>query len=151
MRPPAQKIHPMGFSGRREATKAPTVVNVRASKGRRTMKPRLGKIRSEALRNPNPSTPPPKVANGKENAHMDHAIHMAVRCLIPPTTRSCSLAPSVTTPLYSTIVSQALRNALRGRHVGRTYEHCFAESVGCSDQQGWSTPSLHVPSRKVLP
>ena len=32
----------------------------------------------------------------------------------PPTPRPCSLAPSVTTPLYSTTVSQALRQTLRG-------------------------------------
>jgi hypothetical protein len=34
--------------------------------------------------------------------------------LIALAPRPCSLAPSVTTPLYSTIVSKALRNALRG-------------------------------------
>src|SRR5215216_545470 len=111
MRPPAQKIQPMRFSGRREATTAPTVVNVKASKARRTILPRLGKIRAEALKNP--STPPPKAANGKEIAHIDHAIQVAVRVLITPTPRSCSLAPSVTTPLYSTTICQALRQTLR--------------------------------------
>jgi hypothetical protein len=71
----------MGFSGRREATTAPTVVNVKASKARRTIVARLGKIRAEALKNP--STPPPKAANGKEIAHIDHAIQVAARALIP--------------------------------------------------------------------
>jgi hypothetical protein len=103
----------MGFSGRREATTAPTVVNVKASKARRTIVARLGKIRAEALKNP--STPPPKAANGKEIAHIDHAIQVAARALIPPIPCSCSLAPSVTTPLYSTTVSQALRQTLRGK------------------------------------
>src|SRR5215211_1614856 len=36
------------------------------------------------------------------------------RALIPPTPRPCSLAPSLTTPLYSTAVSQALRQPLGG-------------------------------------
>src|SRR5215208_787978 len=112
MRPPAQKIQPIGFSGRREATTAPTVVNVKASKARRTIVPRLGKIWAEALKNP--STPPPKAANGKEIAHIDHAIQVAARALISPTSCPCSLAPSVTTPLYSTTVCQTLRQTLRG-------------------------------------
>jgi hypothetical protein len=107
LRPPAQKIQPMGFSGRREATTAPTVVNVKASKARRTIAARLGKIRAEALKNP--STPQPKAANGKEIAHIDHAIQVAARALIPAIPCSCSLARSVTTPLYTTTVSQALR------------------------------------------
>ena len=34
--------------------------------------------------------------------------------LIPPISPRCCLAPSVTTPLYSTTVSQALRQTLRG-------------------------------------
>ena len=62
----------------------------------------------------NPSTPPPKAANGKEIAHIDQPIQVAVRALIPPTSCLCSLAPSVTTPLYRTTVSQALRQPLRG-------------------------------------
>ena len=37
--------------------------------------------------------------------------------LIPLTPRCCSFAPSVTTPLYSTTVSKALRTALRGSAV----------------------------------
>src|SRR5215204_6507022 len=46
-----------------------------------------------------------------ESTHIDHASHVvAVRRLTPPTPRPCSLAPSVTTPLYSTTVSQTLRS-----------------------------------------
>src|SRR5215218_90291 len=54
------------------------------------------------------------VVSAKESAHTDQASHAAVRRFTPPTSRPCSLAPSVTTPLYSTSVSQALRHTLRG-------------------------------------
>src|ERR687894_273257 len=54
-----------------------------------------------------------RAVSAKEVAHMDQANLAAVRLLIPPTTRSCCLAPSVTTSLYSTTVSQALRQTLR--------------------------------------
>jgi hypothetical protein len=40
----------------------------------------------------------------KLRALTDQAIQAAVRRLIPPNTPPCSLAPSVTTPLYSTTV-----------------------------------------------
>src|SRR5918997_4790813 len=53
-----------------------------------------------------------KAVSPKDSAESDHASQEAVRRLIPPT--PCPLAPSVTTPLYRTIVSQALPNALRG-------------------------------------
>src|SRR5215204_393751 len=49
--------------------------------------------------------------------HSDHATHAAARRLIPPTLRLCCLDPSVTTPLYSTTVSQALRQTLRSQAV----------------------------------
>src|SRR3712207_1233915 len=49
-----------------------------------------------------------------QSAHTDQAIHAAVRRFIPPIPRLCCLAPSVTTPLYSTTVCQALRQTLRG-------------------------------------
>jgi hypothetical protein len=44
---------------------------------------------------------------------IQHASQEAAQVLIPPTLRLCCLAPSVTTPLYSTTVSQALRQTLR--------------------------------------
>src|SRR5215207_156882 len=47
--------------------------------------------------------------------YSDQASQEAARRLIPPLLRSCSLAPSLTTPLYSTTVSQALRQPLRAR------------------------------------
>jgi hypothetical protein len=41
----------------------------------------------------------------KESAHKAHASQEARLRLVPPTPRPCSLALSVTTPLYSTNVS----------------------------------------------
>jgi hypothetical protein len=41
----------------------------------------------------------------REIAHTAHASQAAVRMLIAPIPCLCSLAPSVTTPLYSTAVS----------------------------------------------
>src|SRR5215210_7867108 len=52
------------------------------------------------------------VMSTTHTAHDAHASHAAVWRLIPPTPRFCSLAPSVTTPLYSTTVSQALRGGV---------------------------------------
>src|SRR5215207_2042324 len=49
----------------------------------------------------------------KEKAHADHASQMVARLLIGPTPRPCAFVPSVTTPLYSTTVSKALRQTLR--------------------------------------
>ena len=46
-----------------------------------------------------------------ERVESDQASHAAVRALIPPIPRLCSLAPSVTPPLYSTSVSQTLRSS----------------------------------------
>src|SRR5215211_591280 len=43
--------------------------------------------------------------------------------LIPPTPGSCSLILSVTTTLYSTIVSQALRQTLRGKGLNNINPH----------------------------
>jgi hypothetical protein len=53
--------------------------------------------------------------SARESAHSDQANQAAVRRLIPPIPRLCFLAPSVTTLHYSTTVSQALRQTLRGK------------------------------------
>src|SRR5215204_7694440 len=66
-----------------------------------------------------------RAVRAKERVHTDQASHAAARRLIPPTSCPCSLAPSVTTPLYSTTVSQALRQTLRRQPCGprgRTFE-----------------------------
>src|SRR5215213_7884284 len=49
-----------------------------------------------------------------ESAHSDQASQAAVRWLVGLTPRPCCLIPSVTTALYSTTASQALRQTLRG-------------------------------------
>ena len=55
----------------------------------------------------------PPTISATESPTSDQASQEAVR--IPPTTCPCSLTSSVTTPLYSTTVSQALRQPLRTR------------------------------------
>src|SRR5215207_7456182 len=50
-------------------------------------------------------------------AHSDQASQAEARVPILPIPRPCSFAPSVTTPLYSTTVFQALRQPLRSRAV----------------------------------
>src|SRR5919112_6393251 len=55
------------------------------------------------------------VVSAKERTHIDQASDAAAPRLIPPIPRLCCLDPSVTTPLYSTTVSQALRQPLRGK------------------------------------
>src|SRR5215208_242002 len=54
-----------------------------------------------------------EAASATQSVHTDHASHAAERRLIPPLPLPCSLVLPVTTPLYSTTVSQALRQALR--------------------------------------
>jgi hypothetical protein len=48
---------------------------------------------------------------------MDQASKGAARVLSPPTLLLCSLPSALTQQLYSTIVSQALRKALRGSNL----------------------------------
>src|SRR5215204_5187953 len=90
--PLTHSIHPMGFSGRRETTSAPTVeeVTTHAATGNMTIKL------------PRSCTTNRQRAQTAVSAHSNHASHVAARALIPP---PCSLVPSVTTPLYSTTVS----------------------------------------------
>src|SRR5687768_12153539 len=64
-----------------------------------------------------------RVVRARESAHTAQASHTAVRRFIPPTLRPCSLAPCVTTPLYSTTVSQALRQTLRGNGLNNIDPH----------------------------
>src|ERR687897_600756 len=54
-----------------------------------------------------------RAVRAKESAHADHASDAVVRPLILPIPRFWCSAPSVTTPLYSTSVSKALRQTLR--------------------------------------
>src|SRR3712207_1023190 len=106
----------MEFSGRCEAIKDPTTENDtiwarRVATGgpaqARKISPKVSPLRRARIR--------PATARTTHSRHSDQASHAAVRRLIPPTPRAWSLAPSVTTPLYSTTVSQALRQTLRSR------------------------------------
>src|SRR5687768_9750546 len=74
------------------------------------------------------STSPSAMIN-RLAAHTDQATQAAVRRLIPPTPRCSSLAPCVTAPLYSTTVSQGLRNALRGSLYAARRERTSENSV----------------------
>src|SRR5215207_7910066 len=92
--------------------------------------------------------------SAKESAHTAQASQGVVRVLIPPSLPCpCSLVPSVTTPLYSTTVSQALR--------GEGYEAItpvlpFSSVVGRDaatkrhGQAAWS-PVLPPPVRCSVP
>src|SRR5918998_2958497 len=88
----------MGFSARCEAIKAPTTENDNVSVGRvaiegpskaRKISPRVRPLRRARNRLATAST--------THNTHSDKASTVAAWVLLPPTTRSCSLAPSVTT------------------------------------------------------
>ena len=58
-----------------------------------------------------------------ESAQSDQASQAAVRVLIPPTSCPCSLARSVTIPLYSTTVSRTLRQPLRAINCWTDFVH----------------------------
>src|SRR5829696_1625577 len=107
-----QKIQPIGFWGRREATRAPTVGYTSSSIVKSTSKPKNNSL--AGIRGVRSLSSTPSSVRATENAHTDHANHAAERALILPIPRLCSLALSVTTLLYSTAVSQALRQTLRG-------------------------------------
>src|SRR5829696_10218016 len=113
----------MGFSGRCEAIKAPTTENDTAMMARwaiggppraRKISPRVLPFRRVRIRL--------ATASATLIRHSDPTSHAVTRALILATPRSCSLAPSVTTLLYSTTVSQALRQTLRGE-VERTSQN----------------------------
>src|SRR5215210_3481968 len=98
--PERHKSQPTGFSGRREATMAPTVTSI-------TMVA-LPSHQSKMW------VPGWERISAMESAHSDQASQEAVRGVIPPIPLPRSLAPSITTPPYSTTVCQALRKPLRG-------------------------------------
>src|SRR5215204_4701603 len=84
----------MGFLGRCEAIKAPTTENdivqmakVTIASSEIKISPRVCSLRRARIRL--------ATASATHSAHSDQAIQAAVRLLIPPTPRSCSLAPSV--------------------------------------------------------
>src|ERR687894_1042229 len=90
---PEQKSRPIGFSGRRDATSAPTVENAKISSERNAAfrKEEVGSL-SEAISSVSATA-------STVNAHIDHASQVAARALISLTRcLCCSLAPCVTTP-----------------------------------------------------
>src|SRR5918994_3189861 len=143
-RPSARQIQPIGLWGRLEAIRAPTIGKAeKAKKGNTKMStplsppvpPLLGGCTDRVAM----SSAAEAADMASERPASDHANHEAARVLIPPTPRPCSLARSVTTPLYSATVSQTLRQALRSRAViGLPRIHLLGTSV-------------HKPTMQLLP
>src|SRR5215210_8321737 len=114
-----QKSQPTAFSGRCEEITAPTAEKATTRIAMVSMpssiriSPGVRPLRRASSRVPVAKTTPnrPRIPASQ-----------AARRLIPPAPRLCSLAPSVTMPLYSTTDSQALPQPLRGG-VGRTSEN----------------------------
>src|SRR5215211_6230607 len=111
-RPYRLNSHPTRFSLRREATMAPTVekntaLSVLSSQESKVCVCGWERFRAKSKR--------ANTVRVKESPQSDHASQEAVRVLIPPTPRSRSFVSSVTTPLYSTTVCQALRQPLRSQ------------------------------------
>jgi hypothetical protein len=77
-----------------------------------------------------------------DRAANDHASHAAVRALILSTPRPRSLVPCVTTPLYSTTVSQALRLTLRGKGLNNIDPHHQPRGHGGPEDVEGDTSSL---------
>src|SRR5215211_1897469 len=107
-RPSARHIQPMGFLGRLEATRTPTMGKAR--KGTRpTMSltvPTVTQLPGDCADRASTYSATRGTNMATERPASDHASQDELRVLIPLTRRlCCSLAPSVMTPLYSTTVS----------------------------------------------
>src|SRR5215208_4112290 len=133
-KPSVRQIQPMGFSGCLEAIRAPTIG-----------KARKGTKISRALKIP----PVPQVLGtcadraatysatlaknmAPERPASDQASQEEARVFALPTSRSRRCVPSATTPLYRTLVSQALRQTLRrsfSTRVQRTKIHLSREQA----------------------
>src|ERR671912_1409462 len=116
-------IHPIGFRGWRVAISAPTVEKLSTVAAKSTAKTEFATtsvIPLEAGRNNVSSRKSARAT--MESSHPDQASQDAARRLFPPLLRPCSFALSVTTALYSTTVSRALRQALRGHAVANFHE-----------------------------
>jgi hypothetical protein len=116
--PKATKSQPTGLYGLREATKAPTV-----AKGTAVERTRGTRATSLTGHSRNPRQIPATIRPQKVQANP------AAGRPDSSTPRPCSLAPTVTSPLYNSTVSRALRQPLRGRLLTRC--------VGCFDS--WRT------------
>src|SRR5215208_6606825 len=76
-----------------------------------------------------------RAVSTKESAHAVHASHAAVRPLILPIPRPCSLAPSITTSLYPKIACHELRKPLRG---------------SVSEQSSAELTKIHLPIGRAM-
>ena len=111
-RPSALESHPMGWAGRREAMRTPTVEQLATIIVLRNANSKTGAPGCDrfSARNTRPSA-----VRTRERAHTDHASRAEASGLtLPPPHPCCSLAPCVTTLLYSTTILLTLRQALRG-------------------------------------
>src|SRR5215213_949673 len=106
--PMPRKNQPTGLAGRREATRPPIIALTVTPRGKTTA------LTSDLLSKASATAQTTKTAISLQT---DQA-SQAARWLILPSTRSCSLAAAVTTPLYSSSVSRALRRTLRRCFVG---------------------------------
>ena len=84
-----------------------------------------------------------------ESAASAHASH-AARVLIAPTPVLRSFAPSVTTPLYRTTVSEALRQSLRENRIVDGYPNVACGKYEETIQFGWSKISENIRSTTTL-
>src|SRR5919107_4449088 len=127
-RPASKQIQPIGFSGRLEAIRAPTIVKAR--KGARINRLPMAPPEPQSLEScaagavtykDKMVSMAPATNMAPERPASDQASQEEARVFTLPTSGSRCCVLSATTPLYRTIVSQALRNTLR-RNSGRTSE-----------------------------
>src|SRR5215213_7787529 len=136
----------MGFLGRRETISAPIVGFTSDTRPVNTARIRLRTWEIWVIRVPilarekisslrRKSNKRESTRSATHATHSDHASLVAALVLNPPTPRPCFLAPSVTTPLYNTVVSKVLRQTLRadipekGTFIASGTDHNYA---------GWS-------------
>src|SRR5215212_5513328 len=119
-RPASKQIQPIGFSGRLEAIRAPTKVKVR--KGARINRLPMAPPEPQSLEGwaagavtykEKMLSMAPAKNMAPENPASAQASQEEARVFALPTSGSRRCVSSVTTPLYRTLVSQALRNAVR--------------------------------------
>src|SRR5215213_7636036 len=119
-RPATKQIQPMGFSGRLEAIRAPTIVKAR--KGARINRLPMAPPEPQSLEScaagavsykDKMVSMAPATNMAPERQASDQASQEEARVFALPTSRSRRCVPSATTPLYRMLVSQALRNAVR--------------------------------------
>src|SRR5215217_663631 len=124
--PERHNSQPTGFSVLREATMAPTVTSITTS-AFPSKKLGMGAFGYRRFRTRRTRLSAVSVT---VSAHSDQANQAAVRRFIPPIPRPCSLALSVTTPLDSTTVCQALRQPLRRRRSSANFREYLFHALG---------------------